>query len=364
MINILLVLARRATNHPLLNEQAKLDPERFRVVTHCLSGDRPLFPAGSRRARWYSPRAIAGLKKTIADEGIHIVNSHLYKPTLTSVIAAGRARERPAVLSTIHGLGSGRTWVRRLLNRYFLRRVARTVAVCDAVRQDILDANPWLDPEKVVSIPNGLDYGAFPAEIEKDAARAAIPIEQKKGFWFGAVTRLQRGKNVHTLIEAFRIVADEFSEARLVVAGDGPERDRLEALARSAGLGDRIAFVGFRQDIPRILRAIDCFVHTSLREGIPLALLEAMASNIPAVASDRGGIVEVFGQTPFGFMVNPEDSAAIAAAMKAMISASIDERFAMGQRARQRALSDFSADRMVPALERLYETVHRDRQSR
>lgn len=362
MINILLVLARHAADHPLLNEQVKLDPSRFRIVTCCLSdvGLLPAqrLPAKRQKARWYSPRLISGVRRIIDDEGIDIVNSHLYKPTLTAVLAARGARRPPAVLSTIHGLGSARTWRRRLLNRYFLRRIARIVAVCDAVRHDILRAHAWLPAEKVVAIPNGLVYDRFPSETDKRAARATIPIDQKEGFWFGAVTRLQRGKNVHTLLAAFRSVAAAFDEARLVVAGTGPEKDRLEAMARSAGLGDRVAFIGFRKDIPEILRAVDCFVHTSLREGIPLALLEAMASGLPVVASDRGGIVEVFGRTDMGSMVDPEDPAAIAAAMTAMIKTGDDGRTAMGERSRQRALRHFRADKMVASLEELYEEVH------
>ncbi len=360
MINILLVLARHVANHPLLSEQVKLDPSRFRVVTFCLNTTQ------GQKARWYNPRLISSVRKIIDDEGIHIVNAHLYKPTLTSVLAARgerrphRAHRQPAVISTIHGLGSARTWMRRLMNRYFLRRVARVVAVCDAVRQDILSAHPWLEPQKVIAIPNGLVYDRFPANRSKDAARATIPIARKEGFWFGAVTRLQRGKNVHTLLEAFRTVAAAFDDARLVVAGTGPEKDRLDAMAQSAGQGDRVAFVGFRNDIPEVLRAVDCFVHTSLREGLPLALLEAMASGLPIVASDRGGIVEVFGQTAMGSMVDPEDPAAIAAAMTAMIDAGDDDRAAMGERARQRALCDFGADRMVASLEELYEEVYRD----
>jgi len=357
MINILLILARHVDGHPLLYEQTKLDRSRFRVLTHALSSaERP-------KSRWFNPTTIAGVKRIIVNEGIDIVHAHLYKPTLTSVIAArgaGRPGRRPAVISTIHGLGSARTSMRRLTNRYFLRRVARLVAVCDAVRDDILQANPWLDPERVVAIPNGLDYDRFPADMDIGAARATIPFAQKEGFWFGAVTRLQRGKNVHTLLDAFRTVAAAFGDARLVVAGTGPERDRLEAMAQSAGLKDRVAFVGFRKDIPVVLRAVDCFVHTSLREGLPLALLEAMASGLPVVASARGGIVEVFGRIQMGAMVDPEDPAAIAAAMTNMINRSDADRHALGKGARQRALGDFGARKMVESLEELYELVFRE----
>jgi len=375
MINILQVTPRDAVDHPLLGEQVRLDPRRFRTAV-CVLGKRAegradnvdlaadalppvrFLGCAPRRQRWYNLPLVLKLRRVIEREGAHIVHAHLYKPALPVVLAAMMSRGRaPAVIVTIHGLGSARTRGRRLANRFAYPKVDRIVAVCRAVRDDILAAHPFLAPEKVVSIPNGIDYAPFPAALTRREARERIAAAGGEGFWFGAVTRLSRGKNVDTLLRAFDRVARAYPGCTLIVAGDGPERKRLEGLAASPGLKGRVLFLGFRRDVPEILRACDALVHTSLREGIPLALLEAMATGLPVVASQRGGIIEVLGDIGAGILVDPESAGAVARAMTALIDLGPAGRDEMGCKARERALGGFSAQRMVTGLERLYEDV-------
>jgi glycosyltransferase involved in cell wall biosynthesis len=370
MIHILLVVPHYSPNHPLLLEQIRLDPGRFRVVV-CSLGP-PLSAAvladgpetdvrfvgqNARRPRWYDLLLLLRLKRVIEDEKVDIVNAHLARTLFPAVAAAHLARNRPRVISTIHGLGSARTLGRRLANQFLYEKVEKIIAVCCAVQQDLLGSNPGLAAQKVVVIPNGIDYDRFPAPMDQGQARARLPVANKDGFWFGTVGRLSRGKNVQSLIAAFRTVAAQQPNCTLVIAGSGPYEEELKALAESSGLGESVAFLGFRRDVPVVLRSCDAFVTTSLREGMPLALLEAMASSLPLIASKRGGIVELFGQARIGTLVDPEDIGAIASAMTATIDASQDKRDEIGRRARKRALKDFSARRMRAALEGLYAGV-------
>jgi glycosyltransferase involved in cell wall biosynthesis len=388
MINVLMVLPGHAPDHPLLKEQARLAPDRFRVTVCSLTGS-PVRQEGPTekgnlpvehflgtgpdrgRRRPLIP-LVRRLAKIIDDGDIEIVNSHLHRVTLPTILAARLSRARPIVVETIHGLGSARTPGRKLLNLFLYRNVERVIAVCDAVRRDLLEENLALSDRKVISIPNGIAYDRFPASVDKSDARGAIPLDDREGFWFGAVGRLSRGKNTRTLITAFADVVKARPECSLVVAGAGPELPRLRDQATALGLKGRVAFLGFREDIPFVLRACDAYVHTSLREGIPLALLEAMASGLPVVASDRGGIVEVVsgvgdnstgvdntgvGHAGVGSLVNPEDTAGLAKAMIDLAGRDTAVRERMGARARKRVLEGFPATRMVASLERLYEEL-------
>jgi len=368
MINVLMVIPRFTAEHALLKEQARLDQHRFRTVLCYLSGGAAaggtdtagkvhfLAPGKRRVARW-SPGLIWRLKSLIEDEEIHLVNCHLYKATLPAVLAAALARRSPPLLVTIHGLGSARTFGRRALNRLLYRRASRIIAVCEAVRRDVIDSNRALAPDRVVAIPNGIDYARFPAPSSREEARRRLPVAQKDGIWFGSVGRLSRGKNNHTLLAAFRRVVDRAPQCRLLIAGTGPEEEPLRALAAELNLTEQVAVVGFRSDIPEVLRSLDVFVTTSLREGIPLALLEAMASGLPTVASGRGGIVEVIDSHEVGTLIEPEEPDQIAQAMLEMASKEASERAKIGALARRRVLEEFSAPRMVAALEELYGTV-------
>ncbi len=354
MINVLMVLPGHAPDHPLLKEQARLDRDRFRVTVQSLTG-----PDRCRRPSLIP--TVRRLAKVIDDGEYRIVNSHLHRTTLPTVLAARLSRARPAVVATIHGLGSARTPGRKLLNLFLYRNVDRIVAVCDAVRRDLLKENLALPEKKVVSIPNGIAYDRFPAAANRREARETIPLDDREGFWFGAVGRLSRGKNTRTLVTAFADVVKTLPECSLVVAGAGPELARLKDQAAALGLAGRVAFLGFREEIPVVLRACDAFVHTSLREGIPLALLEAMASGLPVVASDRGGIVEVLDGAGAGSLVNPEDTASLTEAMTGLAGRTAAARERMGARARKRALEGFPAARMVASLERLYEELSASR---
>jgi glycosyltransferase involved in cell wall biosynthesis len=351
MINVLLYLPRPPGGNPLLREQARLDPARFHVDSYGAAASG----SGGRLIR--ALREVPRLARLIEDRGIDIVNAHLHRSILPAVLAARRARNRPAVVATIHGLGSARTRGRRLMNRLLYRGVDRIVAVSDAVREDIILTGAGLHADKVVTIRNGLDFAPFPAGITSAEARARLPLADREGVWFGTVGRLSRGKNTASLVRAFARVHAVRSGCHLVVAGEGPEERSLRNLAARLGVEGRTAFLGYRDDIPEVLAALDVFVHASLREGFCLALLEAMAAGLPVVAARRGGVIEVLGDSDAGRPVDPEDVEAIAAAMLELLDAGSAEREAMGQRGRERALREFSAQGMVAGLERLYDGV-------
>jgi glycosyltransferase involved in cell wall biosynthesis len=353
MINVLLYLPRPPGGNPLLREQARLDPARFHVEFHSATA------RGGRLVR--ALREVPRLARVIDERDIHIVNANLHRSILPAVLAARRARNRPAVVATIHGLGSARTPSRRMMNRWLYRRVDRIVAVSEAVREDILKTAAGLPAEKVVTIRNGLDFAPFPAGIARDEARARLPLADREGLWFGTAGRLSRGKNTAALVRAFARVQAVRGGCNLVVAGEGPEERPLRNLAARLGVEDRTAFLGFREDVPEVLAALDVFVHASLREGFCLALLEAMAAGLPAVAARRGGVIEVAGDSGAARLVDPEDVEAIAAAMLELVDAGPAAREAMGKRGRDRALREFSTQGMVAGLQRLYDGVHERR---
>lgn len=224
----------------------------------------------------------------------------------------------------------------RPLLAHLLSRADAITVVSASLRGRVL-AHDGVDPARVHLIPNGVDcdFWSPAADGPKGGARLI------------AVGRLERVKGVDVLIDAFARLAEQHPDARLTIVGDGGERAALERQAATLGLSDRIAFLGTMDaaGVRQCYRQANLFVLPSRSEGLPLALLEAMACALPAVAARVGGVGEVM--TPAtGLMVPPEDPPALAAALSDMLDDPARLR-AAGRAARQRAgfFSSISAER-------------------
>lgn len=369
MINVLLLVKRYTGNYPLLNEMAKLDARRFRCVVCYLGGARDSLNPLDNIARTYYLELKNGdikpwggkvrrlLKNILDEEQIHVVNCHLQRTIAVGVAAARVARQRPAVLATLHGLGSAGTLQRKLGNWLLYRHLYKVVGVSEGVVQDILRNNWGMKPDRVIAVYNGVDPAPFLQWRDREALRENILPGQQAKIWFGTAGRLTRVKNQKNLLLAFKRVAEGFPESALLICGRGDDEADLKAYATALGLGDKVNFLGFRRDIADVLATFDVFVLPSLREGFGLALVEAMCSRLPVIASNVGGIPEIFGAAEIGELIDPENVDSLASAMLRLARCSSADRVKLGERARTRALQNFTAEKMIKEYEKLYEAA-------
>jgi len=345
----------------------RLDRNRFRSVVFCLQEPgwlaRELMARGTRvvvfdAGEGVKPGLVSRLWAALRSEGVDIVQCHNTMPLLYGGMAAAlpnRGLRRPALLITKHGMTFWRGWRQSMVARSLLRR-ATVVAVSDQIRSAMV-AGRWSDGARVRTILNGID----PERYRPGDGRAAVRRElglPADAFVAGIVARLSPEKDHANLLRAFALASPRMPGARLVVVGDGPLREELENQAREAGIGDRCVFAGERQDVPRLLAALDLFVLSSTREGTPLTLLEAMASEVSTVTTAVGGIPKVVVPGQTGLLVPPSDPAALADAMAQMfLDPGTRER--MGKLGRQVVIDDYSIDRMARDYEGLYEQILR-----
>lgn len=282
------------------------------------------------------------LMRWLREQEIDVLHTHNTYPHLYGTLAA-RWAGVPVVVQTRHGQRAGHGWKSRVLYRAAATWVDRVVAVSDDAANLCLEAD-GLPASKVQRIWNGIDLSAF---------RYRGPVAEPVAI---SVARLSPEKDFATLLWATAQVIQTIPNFRLKLVGDGPERDKLQRLARAIGLTDCVEWLGERKDIPDLLTTAGFFVTSSLTEGISLTLLEAMAVGLPIVATDAGGNREIVVDGITGAITPVGDVNQLAQAMIAMCRRA-DEWPAWGRAGCARVREHFSIERMVRDYEQLYEDL-------
>jgi glycosyltransferase involved in cell wall biosynthesis len=323
----------------------ELDAEGFPV--HVL-GRRPGLD-------WRCIYRLAGLLRR---ERVDVIHAHQYTPFFYGLTARLLCR-RPALLFTEHGrhFPDYPRRKRMLANRLLLRRRDRVVAVGEAVRQALI-ANEGLPAGRVEVVYNGVNLAPFAAAAPD---RATVRREMGVGpedLVVLQVARLDYLKDHATAVRTLVHLVRQRPDARLVLVGEGPELDKIREQARQAGLTDHLRLLGLRKDIARLLSAADVFLLTSISEGIPLTLIEAMAAGLPVVSTHVGGVGEVVEDGVTGLLATSGDDTALAGHILRLAG---DRALAgqMGERGRQRARGLFDEDRMHAMYCRHYEELVR-----
>ena len=289
----------------------------------------------------FDARLVWRLARMLRDKGVTAVHTH----SLDAMLYGGLAAKLAGIPNRIHTQHNTQLRAYSLRDRIKFRIASRlfsTIAAVSAETARELLAH-GVDAHKLSLIPNGIDASAFSA-VRK-------PLNGTPRI--GCVARLSSEKGVEHLIEAFVGVRKHFPNAQLAIAGQGPLQGTLEARARALDLNGSVEFLGFRSDIAPFLRSLDLFVLPSLTEGIPLALLEAMATGLPVVATAVGGVPEVIEDGVSGVLVPHGNVGALERSVLGLLAAP-ERCAALGASASARIKSEFSLAQMALRYRGLY----------
>ncbi len=372
MIRILHLLPDKDNRSRLLeNLVTGLDKKIFSQVICYLSGDddklSPLEKWGyeviglgipKKRLKRFQPSLVLQLARIVREQEVDIVHCQRHKCTVYGTLAAWMAGKNVKVITTVHGLNRTRTLGRKLLNRALFNRISRFIGVSEAVCHDILKTNRISPPDKVITVYNGIDTKRFTISgLTQQEARSRLDLVDKDAFVFGTVGRLTKVKGQAVLLKAFTRVCQKHPRSCLVLVGRGPLETELRELAAKLNIDNRVIFLGYRKDIPEILRAYDVFVLPSLSEGLCLSLLEAMVSGIPAIASRVGGIPEVLNSPDLGSMVSSNSVEELALAIGRYCEMDKVKRNGIGKASRDRVVNEFTKEKMISTMAKEYIAV-------
>lgn len=296
------------------------------------------------------PRAIRRLRDLIRDGSYDLVHAHGLRAGIDAAVA-GRGRCRAVV--TVHNLvrpeiaGRVRARVDRLAEPVAVRLADRVLAVSQDIADRLKSAAPSAT-EKIEVLYLGI--GDAPA-VHRTRAEVRRELRVPDDTCLAVtVARLAPQKALHVMVDAIERTAPA---VRLVIVGEGPLERELRDLVRRRSLGDRVQFLGFRRDVADIVAAADAFCLSSIWEGVPLAVQEAILLGVPVVSTEVGGMNEIVVNDRSGKLVPAGDAAALAAAIQALCSSS-DERLRLAAQARADLAARFSTDAMLERLTELY----------
>lgn len=360
----------------VLDLVSRLDPQRFAVTIVSLSGAggmAPRFEAAGLRpvvlrhgGRLGRAATLAAFTRLVLAREIDIVHVHGNVDRSYATVASALTR-RPMVRH-VHGLGRRSSdgdrptappaGAKLLMRRARSRLVRRTfVAVSELAYQDRL-AVASDTGERVYLVTNGVDPAPFeqpPSTEEAAALRAELDIADRSPVLID-VAALRPKKGHRELIAALPAIRERWPDVVLLLVGDGPMRDELEADVRDRGLGDAVRILGARDDVPALLSLADVFVFPSHSEGFPLAPLEAMASGTPVVAYGIPAVEAFITDGASGVLTPLGDADALAAGVLGLLDDPQRAR-RIGAAGRAVAVGRYTIDRAARALEQVYEDV-------
>jgi glycosyltransferase involved in cell wall biosynthesis len=296
--------------------------------------------------RRFSPLYAWALRRLVARGHFDVVHAHLYASEAAAAIAT-MGRRVPLVV-TDHTEGPWRGRGAEAVSRWTYARARRVMTVSEAIRERLIR-----------------DFGV-PAQRITYVPNAVVPLRPGRGMdgprgpqrrlRVGRVARLEPEKGVDVFLQAVARLAPRFRDVDFVVIGDGPLHGRLVALAERLDVADRVRFLGLRPDARALIERLDVLAVSSITDGSPLVVLEAMGVGVPVVGTAVGGIPDQVRDGRDGLLVAPRDADGLAAALASVLADGALRR-RLGESARRRAAQQFSYEAFLARVEGVYASV-------
>lgn len=340
-----------------------IDKDRFDVSVAYFDGGQLMTAFEKAGAKLYSvrknkgldPRSMHDLGKIISVTNADVVNAHHFMPFVFSFYGS-KVIHRKKLVYTEHSEWDidkvNRFW--HHIGKFLLNKTDLIIGVSSEI-SETLTLKYNLRPSKVKTITNGINTNKFNRSDEWRIIRREIGCDEGD-FVIGNVSNFRRVKNHIFLIEAFSGIVKRNPNTKLVLIGQGflgdPENteDEIKGLVRKLGIEDNVKFLGYRDDIAQVLSTFDLFCLTSLKEGLPISLLEAMATGVPVVGTDVEGISDVIKHKANGLLVPLKDIETLSSVIERLIENKSLRRL-LGMQSRKMVVENYSLKKSIKEYE-------------
>ena len=338
----------------ILTEAAGMIRRGHRVTLLCPPQARIFQEAGLRgipvEALEIGRKNLAGLaamRRWLKHHRADVINTHSSTDTWLTALASALLAAPPPLVRTRH---ISAAVPNNLATRWLYQSATHHIVTTgEKLRRQLIEQNGY-DPATLTSVPTGIDTAHF-AHGEREAARRSLGLAED-GMVIGIVATLRSWKGHTYLLDAFAELSDR--SARLLIVGDGPQREALQARIAELGLGDRVIMPGNQRDVLPWLQAMDVFALPSYaNEGVPQALLQAMLCGLPVVSTPVGSITEVAEHQRTGLIVEPRQAAPLRDALERLLN-NDDLRRSLGDAALAEGRARFGLDAMLDKMEAVF----------
>jgi glycosyltransferase involved in cell wall biosynthesis len=295
--------------------------------------------------RLFLPFYILRMALWLRKKRIEIVNPHSSRDAWLMTIAARVARVPLIIRSRHFDVPIPNKSVSRLMYKEWSHHIITTSPIITETLRKTFE----MGEEDVTTLPTGVDLERF----RPDGPRAELSVPKGVPL-IGMITVLRYAKGVQILAEAVKILRDQGLRVHAVIVGEGPVRSFLEETLTKLGITDQFTLLGHREDVPELIRTLDIVAIPSFHEAIPQSGLQALASGVPVVASNVGGIPSVIQDGATGTLVPPKDPAALANAIRSTL-ADTEGAQKKVQAGRRLIEDEYSLAKMMEKLQRLYQ---------
>lgn len=336
-----------------------LDKNKIKPIVCCLNWkgewakeleDRGIKVIALNKKGKFDIAVIFSLIRVIRQYDISIVNTHLWAADALGRMAAILAGV-PVIVSTIHSLDLWKKWWHMVIDKLLSYRTNMFIAVSESAKNHYINTEK-IALSKVAYIPNAIEIEKFKNNEDCSYLYYELELKKEESIILACIGRLNEEKGHKYLLEALSSLNGRYN-IKLLVVGEGPLRNSLQSMVHSLQLNDKIKFLGQRNDIPQILEISDCLILSSIYEGLPSCILEAMAAGKPVIATKVGGIPDLIVEEETGFMVPSQDSHALALAIEKLINLP-DKGKKMGINGREIANDNFSIALIAKHTEELF----------
>jgi glycosyltransferase involved in cell wall biosynthesis len=344
--------------HNMLQGLPRLDPEKYEHVI-CSIMDRmqmaeqfrkvgiEVYSLGLKRK---TDLAVAlRLRSFLRQLRPDVMHTYLLHGNVLGRIV-GRLTGVPSIISSELTIGQARIWGRiatKLTNPLTDAVEVNSVTGGEAAIKDL-----GVPRAKLEVVLPGLDLGEFESTVDRDSVRADLGVSSDKHLVL-YIGRLRPVKGVKYGIEAFSKALSQNPGLHMALAGEGAQREELQALVGTLGISDNVSFLGVRNDLPKLLAAADSVLMPSLTEGFPRVAVEAMAASKPVIATEVGGVPEAITHGESGILVQPRDIDSMTVALLSLVDD--DElRGRLSTAARKHIQNNFSVEKYVARLDQIY----------